>query len=158
VDAGRVISGPPALVDEALRRARQGGRLPAPIAALASRIPGGSHIWATATGGFRLAFPDQANWRNLNRILGSVESVHLWLDLSSGLRVEAVAEAATEADAPKLVRQWKGLIVMGRLAGGKNKELLRLFDLIQISNEGRSVRLSAELPSAQVRVLLEALQ
>jgi hypothetical protein len=157
IDQSRLVAGEPALIEQAIQRTRRGDSLPSSVAALAARVPKDSHVWAVATGGFRLALPDQANWRNLNRILGSVQSVHCWFDLSSGLQVKAVADAANEAEAQKLVRQWKGLMAMGRLAGGKNKELHRLFDLINLSTDGPSARLSAELPAAQVRVLLDAM-
>jgi hypothetical protein len=149
---GRVIAGDTAAVAGAIQRLAGGGAgLPAPIANLARAIPNGQPVWAVARSGFRFAFPDKSNWRNLNRLLGATSSARLWGSVSSGVSLEVWADCPAADGAGKLTRQLHGLLDMARLSLPANRpEFVQALSGVAVRQDGTSVRLTATVPEELV--------
>ncbi|MEZ5352107.1 MAG: hypothetical protein R2762_05675 [Bryobacteraceae bacterium] len=154
---GRAVAGDTAAVRAALDRAKAHARLPASIAAMTRAIPAGKPIWGAAAAGFRFSFPDRSNWRNLNRILGGLQSARAWADAGDGIGLEATGECETEDAAGKLSRQLMGLIGMGRLSvAADQKDLLQAFDAIAVTKSGASVQVRVDLSAPVLEAVAAA--
>lgn len=136
------------LVDE---RAKSTGP-PAAMQALIKTIPYRAQFWAAYGGGpIHLPFDENSNLGNLNRILASIQTGTAWFDLTEGVTGLAEANCSTDEGAQQIEGALKALIGIGRLSVPKNKpELAQVYDRMQVTQEGRIVRLHIDVPQSMV--------
>lgn len=149
---GRIaLAGPAPLVRAAIDQFKSGhDGAPAALLDRLRALPGDSQIRAVASGwsGFP---PDAAremgNAQNLNRVLQSVAAASLTASFQAGMHVAATADCRSEPEAAKLADNLRGLAGLVRLTvPEKQPDLRRVFDAIQVQADGRSVRLSLDIP------------
>ncbi|MEZ5400382.1 MAG: hypothetical protein R2729_11990 [Bryobacteraceae bacterium] len=145
VDGNRIVAGPAASVRQSLENTRSGG-LPPALTAAAAAIPAGMPVWGAVSAGFRVSFPDRTNWRNLNRILGALQSGGIWADFDNGVEVQLRGECATAEGAAKLHRQLMGLSAVARLAAPERSDLWQAVDQIGVEQAGRLLTVQLSLP------------
>ncbi|MGH9664702.1 MAG: hypothetical protein ACRD9L_09790, partial [Bryobacteraceae bacterium] len=143
-----VLAGSTPVLREILDRGGHGGDPPPWLSSLVGTIPASSQIWVAFGGrGLALAFPDQGNLGNLNRIARSVETGVVYADLRQGVELAADGTCSTEADARQIHDALKGLIGMGRLTSpGNRPEMLRLYDSFQVEQNQRTLHIRANIP------------
>jgi hypothetical protein len=139
-------------------REKSAGPPPA-MAALIGRIPPGAQFWAAYGGGpIHLPFDTSGNLGNINKILSLIQTGTLYLDLSTGLAGVAEGTSATDQDAEQLESGLKALIGLGQLAtSAKQPELLKMWDGLRPTREGREVKLQIEEPEQAIDGLLNLL-
>ncbi len=133
------------------------GRATAPLLARVKEIPPGSQIWFVSAGTAGLAdqLPGSGLLANLPRILTMLETLTLSADLRSGATLTAGGVCRTEQDARSLADAIRGLLGLARLGTpNRQPELLRLYEIIQVTNEQRAVRLQAQIPEELLGALL----
>ena len=147
IRAGTAVAGP---VD-AVRSALSGGRMAATLEPLLSGVDAVAQVWAVSTSDFaQLRAPERSNLQNLEKIAGSLRSVTAWADLRTGIRLRIAGNCAEEDDARRLHSAIRALIGMGRLAARDNQpDLLKVFDALDVRQEGRLVRASVHLTADQ---------
>ncbi|MBK5293192.1 MAG: hypothetical protein JJE04_16155 [Acidobacteriia bacterium] len=131
--------------------------LPDVLARQLATIPSRPHLWAITSGGLPpLPVPDVGNLGNLNRVYASLESAVFWADMSSGMKLNVSAQCAEEAGAKQIYGALRALAGLGRLSTPADKqELLKFYDGIDIQQQGRSLRLTADLPIDVVDTLIQ---
>lgn len=164
-DGGAVVflSGSTAAVGEveslkALLDAR--GKTNGPPAAIAEQmktIPASSQIWIVYTGGgAKLPFDLKGNLGNADRVAQSVQTATLFFDVSNGVKGQARLLTPAEADGKKLNETIRGLIGFGRLSVPSNKpDLVRLFDGLQVTQEGTKVTLNIDVAQDLIEEFLK---
>jgi hypothetical protein len=151
LDRATALAGPDPLVRAAIDRYKKGARQPpADLLARAQALPSDVPAWAVLADwpGLRPnTLRHLGNAANLDRILRSVEGATLTADLRSGLHFIALGDCRTEASAQSLSESLRGLAGIARLRIRPNQpDLLRAYDGLQVRQEGRSVRLSLDIP------------
>lgn len=135
--------------------------IPARLLEKIKTIPAENQIWAVTLGASQLAdrIPEGGNLSNLRRVLGSVESSTLGIDLRSGLKLTSVGTCRTEEDAKMIHDGIRGLVGMGRLMTPDNQpELLRFYDAIQVAQQETSVTVRADVPMDVLEKVLAVLE
>jgi hypothetical protein len=132
---------------------------PPAMAALLARIAPSAQFWAAYGGGpIMLPFDTSGNLGNINKILSLIQIGTLYLDLSTGLAGVAEGTSANDQNAEQLESGLKALIGMGQLAtSAKQPELLKIWDGLRPTREGREVKLHIEEPEQSVDGLLNLL-
>lgn len=157
IDNSIALAGPAQAVRAAIDRYKRGNNAPAGLLARAANLPLEAQIWSvtgawTGFGADRLR--NMGNAANLDRILRSVEDSQLTADLRSGLHLAAAGDCRTEQDAATLTESLRGLAGLARLGvSSKQPDVLKVFDAIQIRQDGRSVKLNLNLPADVVEKL-----
>jgi hypothetical protein len=155
--SGNVLAaGPLRLVHGAIDRLAAGAKLDERWAAGLRATPAQAQIFFLTSGGATLNLPRGTNLGNLDKILGSVESLNGWADLSKSIHIVATASARDAAAAKQLHTQLRGIIGLGRLSTPDNKpELLKFYDAIQTRLEDKRIELDLDLPEATLATLLK---
>lgn len=147
VDRETAVAGPPALIRALLDRPRSGG-MPARLREKTKSVPAGSQIWAVslAASPFGTAALPFNSAPVLERLFHSVESVWAGADLRSGLNMTVEWTCRTKDEGKLLHDALRGLIGMGRLSTpDSDRELLRFYDSIRVSQRESVVRMETEL-------------
>jgi hypothetical protein len=150
IDKSIVLGGPSASVRAAIDQYKSGGRgAPRGLMARAEALPGDTQIWAVVVG-WRGATPDQlremGNLGNLDRMLRSVEDANFMVDLRTGVHAAVTGDCRTEADARNLADSLRGLTALARMGvSRKQPDLQHALDTIQVTQEGRVVRVHADI-------------
>ncbi|MFN7920874.1 MAG: hypothetical protein U0Q16_12300 [Bryobacteraceae bacterium] len=153
-----IAGGDDAIVRAALDRAAKKQPFPAHLAKLMNPVPAGAHAWAVSYGALEVPGDAGGPAANVAKILGSVDTGTLWADLSRGVRLGAVGTASDEAGAKKLHGAMRGIVGLGRLSIPDGKEdLKKVFDAVDIRQESKQVRLSADVPLEAVNEIADML-
>jgi hypothetical protein len=115
---------------------------------LVNAVPTGSQFWAVFTGSaISLPFSNDSNLGNLNQFIRAIENGRFSADLRNGFDFQANGTCSTDHDAKQIHDALKGLIGLGRLSTPDNQpELLRVYDSINVKQDGRFVNVSANVP------------
>lgn len=129
-------------------RDRAGAGIPAALQPLVNSIPANAQFWAVFNGAaIKLPFSDESNLGNLNQFIRSIESGRFSADLRAGFQLEAVGTCTNDDGARQIHNALKGLIGFGRLSTPENRpELLRVYDSIEVKQQGRVVNVAANVP------------
>jgi hypothetical protein len=150
LDTGTAVAGPAPALRAMIDQRGRGDGIPPALAAAMKPIPDESQAWAVMLGAPPLlakVIPDDGNLANLQRVLASVESATLGIDLREGLRGEATGAYRTKEDAKFIHDALRGLVGMGRLTTPDNEpDLLRFYDGITIQQRENTVHVLADIP------------
>jgi hypothetical protein len=146
-DHTALLGNPTALRAVVDARGRASG-VPKNLEPLLASLPGEAQFWAVFNGTpALLPVPDESNLSNLNHLARSVETGAVSGDLRSGLSLRAHGACATDQDATQIRNTLKGLIGLGRLSTPENRpDLLKVYDAIDVQQQGRRVDVTAEVP------------
>jgi hypothetical protein len=154
-----MVAGPTRMLRSVLDRRDAGRTGPKNLLERAQQLPQGSHVWAVATGPSELisdVIPREGNSANLGRVIGSLQSGSVAVNLSRGADLEAKGTCGSEEEARNLASTLKGLIGLGRLSTPDNQpEMLRAYDAIQVTQSGTSIQVVASLPTELVEKLMD---
>jgi hypothetical protein len=139
-------------------RDRSGSGIPATLQPLVSSVPAGAQLWAVFNGSaIQLPFPDDSNIGNLNQFIRSIQSGRFSADLRAGFDLQATGTCATDRDAKRIHDAFRGLIGLGRLNTPDNQpDMLRVYDSIDVKQDGRTVNVAASVPEELVDKFLNA--
>jgi hypothetical protein len=158
MNATTALAGPASALRATLDRRETGSAPPKALLDRVAAIPASSQAWVVATGPFdkfNLPVSKTGNLSIPSQMFGSIQSVVAWMDLRAGLDFTGSIEGATSEDAKRVHDAVKGLIGMGRLSTPDGKrELLRLYDSIEVQQQERAVRVKAKIPNE----LIDSLQ
>lgn len=159
LDSTLAAAGDVSAIEAALDEWKSGNHAGArPLLARATPVSAASQIWGISTGfaGFIAQYmPRSQNGVDFSRIFRGLEDTWFEADFTAGLQATAHGEARTEQDAVNLRDAAKGLIGLGRLSVPQNEpELLRLWDGITVSQEGRAITIHADIPDNLVDKLV----
>lgn len=150
LNSSTAAAGPAAAVESVIDGRGSSAGIPAAILEKMKTLPADSHAWAVSIAGLDgvpLPVPSSGNFGNLARLFRGVNGGTAWANLGAGLRAEISMTAAEAQSARQVHDALRGLIGIGRLSTPDNqRELLRFFDAIQVSQEASAVRVRADLP------------
>src|SRR5947209_3402423 len=139
------------LIDQ--RRSGAHGLSPA-LRAKVDSIDVNDQIWAAVSGGLQglnLGVPDDSNLGSAVRLLQSIDSAAIGIDLRNGLDLKAEADCRTERDAKRVHDAIRGLVGLGRLSTPDNqRNLLKLYDAVKVTQQQSKVEIREQLDSSQV--------
>jgi hypothetical protein len=163
LDSTLVIAGPVATMHAALDQYRDhnadpGKREVSPLLERAMAVPMRNQIWLVSQGGSDFLgnnMPNTGPAANFGVIFKNLESLQLQADLSEGLNANIAGSCKTEADAKSLSDAARGLIGFGRLSVPEGQpQLLRVWDAIQVTQQGRTLSVTADIPAELVDRLI----
>jgi hypothetical protein len=150
IDKDTALAGPPAVVRAAIDRYKSGrGSAPGSLLSRVQALTGDPQIWAVTSGWTGLppeTLRQMGNAANLDRVLRSTESTTLTADLRAGLHAVLAAECRNEGDGLNLSAELRGLLGLMRSVPKNRPDLLRALDGIQVTQQGRSVKVNVDLP------------
>jgi hypothetical protein len=127
------------------------GGVPPALLARIQTLPRDRQIWAVSSGwsGFPPEVANEmGNAANLNRVLRSVSGASLTASFESGVHAAATGDCRTGQEAASLAENLRGLVALGRLSVPKSQaDLLRVYDGIQVRQDGRAVKLTIDIPA-----------
>ncbi len=126
--------------------------VPAALQSQLAAVARSAQFWAVFSGSvIKLPFADDSNLGNLNQIVRSIDNGRFAADLSNGLEFQASGVCNNDAGARQIHDTLRGLIGLGRLSTPENQpELLRVYDGINVKQEGRAVNIAANIPPGVV--------
>lgn len=159
LDSTLVIAGPVTSMHAALDQySARDDRAQSPLLRKALAVPMRNQIWLVSQGGSDFLannMPESGPAANFGHIFKNLESAQLQADLSAGLNALITGDCKTDADAKSLSDAARGLIGFGRLSVPEGQpQLLRVWDAIQVSQQGRTLSLNADIPTDLVDRLL----
>jgi hypothetical protein len=157
------LAGPAPAVRAAIDQYKSGHRgAPPALLARVETLPANAQIWAVTTGWTGLrpeTLREMGNAANLDRVLRLVQSATLSASLRTGVQAAAVGDCRTEKDAQTLSDALRGFVGLGRLSVPENQpDLLRVYDGIQVKQDGRSVRVDIDIPQNLADQLIDKLR
>ncbi len=163
LDSTLAIAGPVASMRAALDRYRDhGAQERSPLLDKAMAIPMRNQVWMVSGGGTDFLgdnMPESGPASNFGRIFHNLESTRFEADLSHGLNAFVQGACKTEADAKSLADAARGLVGFGRLSVPDGQpQLLRVWDAIQVTQQGRTLNVNADIPADLVAQLLQLLE
>lgn len=124
--------------------------LPAWIESRVEVIPSGNQGWFVARVAGLLRMPDSLEspmWSNLSRLGRGIQYAQGGVDLRNALLANIWLESGNEKEAEELRGTIRALLGLGRLNTGENqREMLTLFDGMQVAREKNVVHLSTNVP------------
>jgi hypothetical protein len=132
---------------------------PSNLAAQLKDMPAESVFWAAYGGGIRtLPFNLPGDMANVNKIVSSIQSGSIYLDLRAGVNGLATGNCTSDQDTKSLYDALKALTGLARLAIPKDKpEEGRLLDGLRVTQDAHKVNIHIEEPEELVGQLLELL-
>jgi hypothetical protein len=135
------------------------GKSNGPPAALADQLkemPAESIFWAAYGGGIRtLPFNLPGDMANVNKIVSSIQSGSMYLDLRAGVNGLASGICGSEQDAKSLYDALRALTGLARLAVPKDKpEEGRVLDGLRITQDSHKVNIHIEEPEELVETFV----
>jgi len=151
LDSSLAAAGDLAGIEAALDEWKSGSHTGAqPLLARVRAASPGAQLWGVSTGvaGFLADYmPHASNGIDFSRIFRGLEDTWFEADFSAGLRASVHGRTQTDRDAVNLRDAAKGLIGLGRLSVPENQpELLRVWDGITVTQDGRNLLVSADIP------------
>lgn len=125
------------------------GGPPAAMGELMKNIPQSAQFWVAYRGGpIQMPFDASGNLSNLNQVVRLIQSGTLYLDLTTGVKGEAVGPANSEQDSGELESGLKALVAFGRLSTPSSQpDLQRIWDGLTVTRQERTVRLHIDEPA-----------
>lgn len=154
------LAGPTPMVRSALdaRHGKSQGVPPALESVLKS-IPPDRQIWAALSGGFPAAIanvPPGSNAATVLRLLQGLQTATLGITFARGLDLNAHSTCQTDRDAKRIHDAIKGVVGFGRLSTPDNRpELLKVYDAIEVRQNGAEVEVSASVAPDLVDLFLD---
>jgi len=131
--------------------------LPARLTALTKEIPRQTQFWGAYLGG-AIDLPFTGNLQNANKILGLVGSGTFYFDFTNGLQGTLTGVAANPQDAQQVHDGLQGFLGLGRMMTPKTRpELARIFDGIQVVQEGQRISVKITEPEDLAGTLIDML-
>jgi len=129
---------------------------PAALAAQLKEMPAEAVLWATYGGGITsLPFNAPGDMANMNKIITSIQSGSVFLDLRTGVNGLATGTCGSEEDAKMLYDSLRALQGLGRMAITKEQpERGRILDGLRVTQESRKVNIHIEEPEELVDTFL----
>ena len=94
-----------------------------------------------------LPFSNDSNPGNVNQFIRSIQKGRFNADLANGFEFQANGTCKTDPGAKQIHDLLKGLIGMGRLSTLDNRlDLLKVYDSIDVQQQGNVVNVSANVP------------
>lgn len=130
---------------------------PGVLAERMKEIPREAGMWSVFTGApIPLPANATANMGNLVKVMNSVESGSIYLDLRSGISGKAVGITPSDKNAKELYDALRGMLGLARMMTDKeNSSLQRVYDGIRVTQDGRIVNLYIEEQEDAVNVLAD---
>ena len=115
---------------------------PAPLSALMKELPADAQFWAAYTGGpVKLPFDANSNLANVNKLLASLQSGTVYVDIGTGISAAAEGTCSSDQDAQQIRDALKAIVGLGRLSLRPGQEnLLPFYDSIQVTRNSRRVK------------------
>ena len=148
------MAGPPAMLRQIIDRRGETNDLPATFKQRIEQIPSNNQIWFVGHLGGRLTGPSGSErmegvWGNLAQLAQAVQYASGGINLSHGFRMNANIEATSDADARRLRDAVRALVGFARLNTPEDRrELLQVYDGVNVLNEGRMAKVDVELEPA----------
>ncbi len=137
-------------------------RQTSPLLQKALAVPIRNQVWLVSSGGADFLAnntPIDGAASNFVKIFRNLEGTLVEADLSRGLNARIFGACKTEADAKTLSDAARGLIGFGRLSVPDSQpQLLRVWDGIQVAQQGRSLTVNADLTPELIQQLLQLTQ
>jgi hypothetical protein len=131
--------------------------LPERLAALTKQIPRQTQFWGAYLGG-AIEFPLTGNLQNVNKVLGLVSNGTFYFDFTDGLKGTLTGAAANPQDAQQVHDGLQGFLGLGRMMAPKTQpQLARVFDGIQVVQEGQRVSVKVTEPEDLAGIIIDAL-
>jgi hypothetical protein len=129
---------------------------PANLANQLKEMPAEAVLWAAYGGGVtKLPFDAPGDMANINKILGSIQSGSMYLDLRAGVNGLANGNCGSDQDAKSLYDALRALAGLGRLAIPKDHpEEGRILDGFRITQDSHKVNIHIEEPEELVDTLM----
>jgi hypothetical protein len=130
---------------------------PAALAEQMKAMPSESVLWAAYSGGLTsLPFNTPGDLANINKILGSIQSGSIYLDLRMGLNGLATGTCGSDQDAKTLYDGLRALVGLGRMAVTKQQpERGKILDGLRITQESHQVNIHIDEPEELVDTFLD---
>jgi hypothetical protein len=134
----------------------KGNGPPAVLADQLKQMPAEAVLWAAYGGGVtRLPFNAPGDLANVNKIMASIQSGSMYLDLRTGVNGLATGTCGSDQDAKGLYDALRGLAGLAQLAIPKDKpEVGRILDGLRITQDSHQVNIHIEEPEELVDPLL----
>lgn len=163
MDSTLAIAGPVISMRAVLDQYKSGGpRETSPLLQKALAIPMRNQVWLVSSGGADFLAnntPADGAASNFVKIFRNLEGTLVEADVSRGLRAQILGNCKTESDAKTLSDAARGLIGFGRLSVPDSQpQLLRVWDGIQVVQQGRVLTVNADLTPELVQQLLKLAQ
>ena len=160
LDSTLAIAGPIASMRAALDQYKnRPNREVSPLLQKALAIPMRDQVWLVSNGSADFLannVPEDGPAANFARIFRGLEGTEVQADLSRGFSAQILGKCKTEADAKALADAAHGLVGFGRLSVPDGQmQLLRVWDAVQINQQGRNLSVAADIPSDLVEKLLQ---
>lgn len=153
MNSSTAVAGPTlALRKFADHKASKGSDLPAMLAPAVNAIPSTAQFWAAYAGApAKIPVGANSNLENVNRLLSMVKKGTLSVDFRFGLDAQAIGYCDSTEDVQQIVTALRGLIGFARLSTRQDQaDLLRLYDSIIVSPQGREAHLKVNVPAETV--------
>jgi len=148
---GLAVAGPADSLRAATAQHRT-GRTGAPLLLDHALAPASSSdIWVIAMGNVNL--PVTGNAQNLNRLLHATEYSTLTAQLRDGVQLEATGVCATPDGARRLEETLRAMASLGAGASARQPQAAALLNAIEITRDGRTVRVGLFVPADDVEEL-----
>jgi hypothetical protein len=127
------------------------------LLARARALPPQTQIWAVSDSPEAFAGLAQSGGAaNFGKVFGQLDRLTFTADLSKGLNIVATGDCRTEQDAKTLGDAIRGLMSLGKLSVPQgSSELMRLYDSVQVDQQQKSVKLSANFAPDLIDKLLQ---
>lgn len=131
--------------------------LPERLNALTKQIPRQTQFWGAYLGG-PVDLPLTGNLQNINKVLGLVASGTFYFDFTDGAKGTLTGIAANPRDAQQVHDALQGFLGLGRMMTPKTQpQLARVFDGIQVMQEGQRVSVKVTEPEDLAGTLIDTL-
>lgn len=129
---------------------------PSNLAMQLKDMPAESIFWAVYGGGVtKLPFNAPGDMANINKIIASIQSGSIYLDLRAGVNGLATGNCGSDQDAKSLYDALRGLTGLARFAIPKDKpEEGRLLDGLRVTQDSHKVNIHIDEPEELVDPLL----
>jgi hypothetical protein len=130
---------------------------PANLADQLKQMPAEAVIWLAYGGGVTsLPFNLPGDMANINKIIASIQSGSMYLDLRTGVNGLATGTCGSEQDAKGLYDALRALVGLGRMAVSKDQpERGRILDGLRVTQESNKVNIHIEEPEELVDTLFD---
>jgi hypothetical protein len=146
------ILGSPDAVRAATAQHRRGVAGAPGLVGRAESLAGGREIWIVAIGSAML--PVSGNAQNLNRLLHSTEYATLAVHVTDGIEAEATGVCGTAEGARRLEEELRAMASVAAAAEARQPGIAAELRAIQVSRDGRTVRVNWRADAAGVEQLL----
>lgn len=160
IDPTTALAGMPAAVRAAIDQYKTGGGRSGTVSALLARaqaLPKENQLWAVSdnpdafTG---LGLTGNAA-QNIGKIIGQIDRLTITADFRAGINARIIGDCRTDQDAKNLGDALRGLVSLGKMTVPQTQpDLLKLYDAVQVDQQQKSVKITANIPPESIDKLL----